>query len=893
MVEATRFANGLQAFLSPRVQIPSACFAIAYKVGSASDPTGWSGLSHFLEHMMFKGTPPYPKGMMQQLITNRGGRFDALTSTDFTLYFSLVHRNDIEIPIQIEADRMRNMQFDPSLIQMEKEIILTERAGASSSPSRILQEAILATAFENSSSGHLVIGSEEDIKKVTKEALEAHYHRYYQPNNAIVSLVGNFEPTSAEKLLEQHLGELPIMVQEEKPIEPGISLHPPHHSNRNQSPRRLELTHPRSSRHLAMAWRSPGPAHPDAMAAEVINILLCGAPSLINGGAKIGVSSGILFELVEKELLLEVNSNLIVSNPDNLLMITCTLSPHQSFEEVESYLTERVEMLKTILVPQEALTAAIRCAEKQHAMARSDLITDTLGTVKSIIRIGDTASWMKYSSTLHAVTPEEIRRVAQRCFQDDSATIVHLLPSVPGIHAPHPVTKPSVEAPLLPPPPSYQTLPSTNPKQGAIPKTVAWEEVQPADSSTFSRKLYSNGMTSLVYRLKEVKVITIRLSFEAGSLYDPADKDGLSRLTAFLLQQTIYEGTPSPDHFGIQIELEHTPETVAIAASCTVDMLPLCLQILADALLSPSYKKDTFDQVKELFLYHKRYPHATPWLYPKEPFLIELYPNEHPLARCQDGNADTLSQLQMEDVYAFHLRYFAPAGCVLAIVGDVSGEAVEELLARSLFRWPSQGESERVIPPEVDVTRQSSFTREHRNVVSTLTELSFNWLTVSRTHPDFLPLNVLATLLGKKESAFAGRLSAVFREQYGLSYYQHVQFPASGVQVPFRIIMGVNGANTDRSMELLHQEIASLQRTLIRQEELEAVLSFMVGHQVILWSDASYISEQLIQYARHNLGMEYRHTYPILLSSITPDRLCQTAQNYFNRETLFTLISKP
>ena len=189
-----------------------------YGVGSRDEGPGQTGLSHFLEHMMFKGTPRFPYGVLEEGVKRHGGMWNTFTSYDYTAYYEVLPAQHLEFSFEVEADRMAGMTFDPDLTVRERGIIVSEREGSENHPSFWLSEAFMATAFQVLPYRHAIIGSKADIRATTAEALAAHSRRYYRPDNASLVVVGDVETERVLRLAERHFGPLP----------PGGHLQPVH-----------------------------------------------------------------------------------------------------------------------------------------------------------------------------------------------------------------------------------------------------------------------------------------------------------------------------------------------------------------------------------------------------------------------------------------------------------------------------------------------------------------------------------------------------------------------------------------------------------------------------------------------------------------------------------------
>src|SRR6266545_281746 len=202
--------NGMLVLTREVHSAPVATCCVWYRVGSRNETPGITGISHWVEHMLFKGTPQIPKGEMDRLIARNGGSFNGFTSQDYTAYFETLPADRIELGLQIESDRMVNSLFEPQEVESERTVIISEREGHENDPEWWLSEALLSAAFQEHPYRHEVIGWKSDLRAITREELYNHYQTYYMPNNAILVLVGDFETGALMQKVAQYFGDLPV-----------------------------------------------------------------------------------------------------------------------------------------------------------------------------------------------------------------------------------------------------------------------------------------------------------------------------------------------------------------------------------------------------------------------------------------------------------------------------------------------------------------------------------------------------------------------------------------------------------------------------------------------------------------------------------------------------------
>ncbi len=222
MQNITRYTlpNGLQILLKENHNAPVISQWVWYRVGSRDEQPGKTGLSHWVEHMQFKGTPRFPASTLDKAVARLGGYWNAYTHLDWTTYFETMPADKIELAIQLEADRMVNSTFDPAEVASERTVIISERQGSENEPLFQLGEAVQASAFSTHNYRHEVIGDLADLQTLQRDDLFSHYRTYYIPNNAVLAVAGDFEAQSMLEQLRQAYESIPSGQQPARSISP-------------------------------------------------------------------------------------------------------------------------------------------------------------------------------------------------------------------------------------------------------------------------------------------------------------------------------------------------------------------------------------------------------------------------------------------------------------------------------------------------------------------------------------------------------------------------------------------------------------------------------------------------------------------------------------------------
>ena len=417
-------ANGLKLLVKEDHRSPVVVSQIWYKVGASYEPGGITGISHMLEHMMFKGTKLYPAGEFSRIIAENGGQENAFTGSDYTAYFQTMEKSRLEISFKLEADRMRNLDLKAEELEKELQVVTEERRmRTDDQPRAKTQEQFNSVAFVNSPYKNPVIGWPSDIASYKVEDLQAWYQQWYAPNNATLVVVGDVQAGDVVKLAEQYFAGL----------KPGvIPALKPQQEAPQQGTRKLTVKALAKLPYVMLGYKVPvlNTAKPEweAYALEVLAGILDGGSgarlsSRLVRGKQIAVSTGAGYDFS--------------SRLSELFLLEATPAEGQSVFDLEYALKAEVQELQNQLVSQEELQRI-----KAQVLAQNIYQKDSnfyqamqLGMLETV-----GLGWQKadeYVDKLNQITAEQVQQVARKYLIEDSLTVAYMDPQ-PITEAPKP-----------------------------------------------------------------------------------------------------------------------------------------------------------------------------------------------------------------------------------------------------------------------------------------------------------------------------------------------------------------------------------------------------------------------------------------------------------------------
>ncbi len=412
--------NGMQVILRENHAAPVASFWVFYRVGSRNERPGQTGISHWVEHMLFKGTDAFPRGEFDKVVSRAGGIFNGMTSQDWTTYFETFPAARIDLALQVESDRMANSLFDPTETESERSVIIAEREGGENSFSYLLAEEVQAAAFQSHPYRHPIIGWKEDLLTMTRDELHAHYRQWYIPANAIAVAVGDFDPAQMLAAIEDRFGAIPTATA---PLPVRIT-EPEQHAER-----RVVLRGGDPTAYLSLAFHAPAANHPDFFPLIVTDAVLSGAKGLgIAGGGGNNRSNRLYKNLIETGIAVDVGSSFRPSIDPDLFSLFATLAPESTHEQVEAALWREIEKMQQDGVTEAELTKAIKQTRAQFAYSSESVTYQAywLGFSEIVTSLEWLATW---EDQLSRVTSADVQRVAQEWFARDKQTVGWYVPN--------------------------------------------------------------------------------------------------------------------------------------------------------------------------------------------------------------------------------------------------------------------------------------------------------------------------------------------------------------------------------------------------------------------------------------------------------------------------------
>ncbi|HTE21004.1 MAG TPA: pitrilysin family protein, partial [Armatimonadota bacterium] len=639
-----------------------------YRVGSRDELPGATGIAHFLEHLMFKGTRTLPKGAIDRLTYQNGGSNNAFTFNDYTAYEFNFPKQSWTTALRIEADRMRNSTFDKAEFEAERQVVMEERRAAQDDPEQRFSEQLNTLAFLAHPYRNPVIGWMEDLRRLTRDEVYAIYRRYYVPSNATLVIAGDVSPEEALTAARKAFAAVPAVpapprreVTEPAPIAAG---------------RQLRVSLPTGVARLGVVFPLPSRRSADIYPLHVLESILA--------EGKLG---RLYRRLVDRDsTAAAVDSDLGVYRDAGELSFSANAKEGVTPERLEAAFWDEVGR-----VSEEPVTATDLERARNQFYSEWVHSLETSNDLATVLGEADALGGHEYLDTLltriQAVTAADVQRVARKYLRRDRAVVGYLYPQGPGAS-----TAGSAEPPA--PRPAMRGPKAKKPGAGAgAARPVRRAEVYvPFKPLRPVEKVLPNGMRLVLLENHALPTITLSTRINAGSLRESDAEAGLSDLVSRMLE----EGTGSRTADEIHAELEQvgasfsasagreaTYATLQSLSRYTADLLPL----YADLLRAPSFPADRLEQERGRLLVELKEEADDATTVARNAF-FELVFGGHPAHRPVSGTQATVRALTRDALLRHHAAYYHPSNATLVAVGDFKAAEMLERLTAQFGAWP-------------------------------------------------------------------------------------------------------------------------------------------------------------------------------------------------------------
>ncbi|MFL6463001.1 MAG: M16 family metallopeptidase [Bryobacteraceae bacterium] len=849
--------NGLRVLLFPDPTKATTTVNITYLVGSRNESYGETGMAHLLEHMLFKGTPKHPN--IPQELTEHGARPNGTTSFDRTNYFETFQSSDVNLnwALDLEADRMVNSYVAKTGLDSEMTVVRNEFEMGENSPANILEERVLSTAYLWHNYGKSTIGSRSDIEHVPIERLQAFYRRYYQPDNAVLTVAGKMDEAQVLALVAKYFGAIPKPTRvlektyTEEPVQDGE--------------RTVMLRRAGDQKVMMVGVHVPALAHPDGALASLIGDVFSNAPS------------GRLYKaLVETKKAGSVANDTTDTREPGMLILMALAPKEADLDDIrKTFLQVMDEMESTPPTEAEVNRSKTKFDTQFDLLLRN---SERVGlTLSEYIAAGDWRLAFITRDRIRDAKTADVDRVARTYLKESNRTVGLFIPTDKPDRAEIPQT-PDIQA-LVKDYKGGEVMAAGeafDPSPANIDKRTVRGELQPGIKLAMISKKTRGGVVHA----------TLRLHF--GDENNLRAKDAPADLTGSMLmrgtdKRTRQQITDDLNKLKAQVRVRGSTTGATVSVQTTKENFPAVMQIVGEVLRQPSFPASEFEALKQQQLTFLESQRAEPTAIAQLSAERHLHPYPKGDVRYVytiDEQIADVKATKLEDVKNFYQQFYGTSKAEFAVIGDVDAEAVQKQVSQLFNNWTSKAHYQRVVTDykQVPPVNQSFETPDKANA----TFVAVQPVKMDDENPDYPALLLSNYMLGG--GFLNSRLATRIRVKEGLSYGVGSQLSVptkedSGMFLTYAIARPQNMANVESSFK---DEVAKALQNGFTAEEIAAAKSGWLQSRQVSRGQDNELTSRLANQAYWDRTMQWDAKLEAAVNSLTAEQVNSTIRKYLN-----------
>jgi zinc protease len=830
--------NGLTVLITEMPDNPMVSLYALVRAGSATEGRFLgSGISHFLEHLMFKGTHSQAVGEIAASIQAIGGTINASTGMDFTIYTVTVPAEFFTTAMEVLADMIQNPGFDPGEIEKEREVVFREIIMNEDNPRRELISRLFETAYLNHPYRLPVIGFRPVLEGISRDDVTEYYREFYSPNNMVFSVAGNVRAAEASGLIAEAFAG--FRRRQDRPRNLPVE-------RARITPRYFEKEFSTQVALVAMSFPGVSLLDPDLFALDIL--------AKIIGQGRASRLHQALYENEEEKLVYAVTAWNHTPVDPGLFVIQAELDD-SLVEKVNGVIRTEIDRVRNKGVSAGELKRAKRQVVSEYVQSR--LTTGGVAHQQAVDQAfaGDHGFSARYVELVQQVSREDIARVAGKYLEPSALSTVVIRPRAAPEGEPEGAEEVSGEA------------------AGAVEKTVL-----------------ENGLTVLTRRDPALPWVNFQLVMQGGSRQEDASATGLSRL----LQSVWIRGTKSMsakeidelvESRGMVLDAHAGRNSVGLSLACLGEDIDAALGLLADIALQPAFAEDQVSRARDDQLAAIDRQRDDIFQFTGQALREALYP-AHPMRFNLDGTRESVEALTRDDLAAYHRALAVPSNMVLAVYGDIDPVEITSRVKKLFAARP---------PGKTEISRfTAAALAEAARSVRTLPKQQA-MLMIGFHGPDMFAgdryaVELAASVLG---SSFSGRLFNTVREEFGEAYSVGGAFiPGLDTGMVYFYVLTVP-ESIPKVEELARAEIKRLSAEPVSEKELRDMKNYLAGtFQGSLQTNAALALTTALDEA-YGLGHDNYRSYREGLEAVTPGDVSRAARTYLDLDKAVTAVTLP
>lgn len=852
--------NGLRVLIAPRRGVPLVSTYVWYEVGSMDEEPGRTGMAHFLEHMMFKGSRNYEVGQVDEVTVRNGGSNNAFTSNDFTAYYINLPRSRYHEALKIEADRMRHLTLDLEEFNAEKKVVQSETDVSADNPARRLWQRLDTELYgPGHPYAHPILGWPQDVEDTSRRDMREFYDRHYHPNRATIVLVGDITEQEGLGAVTRHFADIPRGPDASRPEVSEVEL---------RGPVEFEVQSDSKVVEFGRQYPTRPAGHRDIAALDMAAMIL---------GS--GVTSRLYRTVVEERgIATAISSGHYEQRLGGVLWVWAQVAPGHTRDELKQAVRDVIAGLVDEGPTDEELqrTRNRFLSDRVFAQESASDLASALGRSQSVH--GDWRYALEYPDRIREVTARDVRRVAATYLYEENTVTGWLVPEL-------------------------------TPGDGGAAAPDALPE--PLD---VKRHVFPNGLTVLMLERPGLPVVSVNAAVRAGRSGEREGEAGLSRFTGSLLDAGTRDFTKQQiaetiQNIGAELSLGGQGGTVKALS----EHADTALHLLAQCLQHPTFPESEVELHRAWSLASlEASRNETSW-FARTAALATLYGPDNPIGQPLEGTPETVNAITPDKLHDWHRRWFRPDNCIVSVVGDFKSGEMLKRIEQEFGDWAKPSaplkfpEFDLESPAALTGTQLFDFTDfDHAKIDPTKKRIlvdhpekdqvvvRLQTLGITRDNPDYYALLVMDNILGTSPG-FTDRFSRKLRDEMGLAYttYANITGGSGKYKGSFLGYIGTRPENVALALETMYALIEEIREHPVSADELRGAKDYLKGSFVFDVETTGQLAELLVDIERYGLGFDYLVTYADAVEAVTADEILRVARKYLVPGKMVEIMAGP
>lgn len=815
------------------------------KTGSINEDDSNTGISHFLEHLFFKGTKTHPTGEFDKILESKGAVTNAATSKDFTHYYITIASNYFDLATELHADMLLHPEIPQEEMDKERKVVIEEIAKSANVPETQCYENLIKMMYPTHPYKRRVLGSEKVVENVTRQEVLDYYNTYYSPANMITLVIGDVEPKHALEMIEKNFS-----TKYRKPVVKNFKR-----EKMLTSQKRDIIKSDTSTAYMLIGYRSANISEDDTYALDVLSTIL---------GS--GRTSRLYHTIKDKKQLVNsISAYNSTMRDDGLFVFKASFLP-ENMNLVECAIYEEISKIQKDGITDTELSTAKKMIESTTYYERESVsnIATEMGYLVTLT--GGTTYYENYLNNINKVTKEDVKRVANKYLQNTNSAVSIVVPKNTDC--------------------DNALIDNKNLKNVS---NITNNPKVTDSNSTIKKYVYENGLTMLINDSQYNDIIAINIVFKGGdflsakkgtsSMYGGLLLKGTSKYNAKELAQMMEEK-------GIYISTSETTDAFNINVLTTKTYLDSTLEILREILKDSVFEQSELDKLKKLTINQLKQTKDNPLKLALDGFKSKIFGDSQYNGSSQVLEK-TIPSITREDILDYRNKISNPKNIIVSVTGNIENKDAFLNEFGSMFESKDNSVFDY---SKYSVNKINSKTVVEKKLNNQKTAwLILGWQTEGLSNlKDYATLNIINTILG---SGMSSRLFVNLREAEGLAYQLGSSYSPNMLSGSFIVYIGTNPDSLEHSRQKALVEVSRFKTEFVTEKELKEAKDRILGQYVIALETNSDKANSIGWFEASGRGFKFIDNYADLINSVTPSDIIEVANKYFNENYVQSVVT--